>query len=193
MNLDDLPENDIGEPICNSEEETQPEPEDKEDKFKKIIKEQGLKNKILRYKVSFAKYLESYNYRIQELDALNIEQLETLLQEIEICVSCRTSGNMLGDYYISTVSVIERCAPLVSMNLSGLSEILGKDERIRECLDEISIKYDVLSYTPPEARLAYLTLRAIMAINQVNKKKEKTAAVLNERVKPEVINAYADL
>lgn len=198
MDLDDLPENtyDLGDKKEKKENEkinSEEEEESKEEKFERIIREQSLKNKILRYKISFSKYLVAYDYRIQELDMLDIDQLEKLLTEIEICVSCRTSGNMLSDYYISTVSIVERVAPLLSMNLTGLSKVLGEDDRVRECLEEISIKYDVVQHTPPEARLAYLTLRSIMALNQHNKKVFETQKILDTKVKREVIDEFADL
>lgn len=209
MNLDDLPENvieleteqapkktrkpQVSDIIAEPEEDSEPEEESEQDKFKKIIELQGLKNKILRYKVSFDKYLIAYDYKIQDLDNLTLEQLKTLLTEIEICVSSRTSGNMLKNYYCSAVEVGERMAPFLGLNLTGLSKVLGESDQVRECLEELSIKYDVLQYTKPEVRLAYITLQTIFAINTHNKKINEINKVMEASVKKEVIEEFKDL
>ena len=205
MDLNDLPETSADIPIEGKKqqrrqiaetvpnEEPQPEEEDKDERFQRIIREQSIKNKILRYKISFGKYLTAYDYKIQDLDQYDAEQLSKLLEEIEICVSCRTSGNMLKSYYIGAVEVAEKCAPLLSMNLTGLSRILGENEQIRECLEEISIKYDVIQHTPPEARLCFLTLQSILAINTHNRKLIETKKILTEPVKKEVVEEFKDL
>jgi len=167
--------------------------EDKEEKFQRIIKEQGVKNKILRYKVSFGQYLLAYDYKINDLDNLSIDELEQLLMEIEICVSSRTSGNMIQSYYLGAVSMTERVAPILGMNLQGLSQVLTENAQIKETLDELSIKYDVVHYTKPEVRLAYLTLQSIMAVNSINKKKEKTQQVLSAPVPQKTVEEFKDL
>lgn len=196
--LDDLPEN-INDLQVEGESNKKPnktasllaQPE--EDRFTAIIKEQSIKNKILRYKVSFGKYLIAFDYRIQDLDNLSCADLELLLQEIEICVASRTSGNMIKNYYLGCVNVFEKVSPLIGMNLQGLSTVLSENDAIRETLDELSIKYDVLHYTKPEIRLAYLTLQSIMAINSINKKNMKISSVLSEPVKKEVVDEFKDL
>ncbi len=196
MELNDLPEitNDIGgESKPQKKSTVLEEPEDREDKFNRIIREQALKNKILRYKVTFGQYLMAYDYKIESLEELNYEQLETLLMEIEICVSSRTSSNMTSSYYLGAVSMIERVAPILGMNLAGLSQSLTESEQIKETLAELSLKYDVASYTKPEVRLAYLTLQSIMAINSINKKKQQTEQVLNGRVPKTTVDEFKDL
>lgn len=194
MSLDDLPENIESELDTEIKSVTSaPVQESNEDRFERILTEQRLKNKILRYKVSFGKYLLAYDYKIEQMDELSIEQLEKLVQEIEIAVSCRTSGNMLKSYYIGSVQMVEKVAPLLSLNLQGLSAVLENNQAIQETLDELSIKYDVLQAQPPEARLAFLTLQTIMALNNRNRQIDAVKNVVNEPVKKEIIEKYADL
>lgn len=192
MSLDDLPEN--IETELESEIKTASAPqESSEERFDRILNEQRIKNKILRYKVSFGKYLLAYDYKIEQMDDLTIEQLEKLVQEIEIAVSCRTSGNMLKSYYIGTVQMVEKIAPILSLNLQGLSSVLENNQAIQETLDELSIKYDVLQSQSPESRLAFLTLQTVMALNNRNRQIDTVKQVINEPVKKEVIEKYSDL
>lgn len=193
MSLDDLPENIETELNDITETKSAVVQESSEERFERILSEQRLKNKILRYKVSFGKYLLAYDYKIEQMDELSMDQLERLAQEIEIAVSCRTSGNMLKSYYIGSVQMVEKVAPLLSMNLQGLSAVLENNQAIQETLDELSIKYDVLKAQPPEARLAFLTLQTVMALNNRNKQIDAVKTVVNEPVKKEIIEKYADL
>lgn len=193
MSLDDLPENIETELNDITETKSAVVQESSEERFERILSEQRLKNKILRYKVSFGKYLLAYDYKIEQMDELSMDQLERLAQEIEIAVSCRTSGNMLKSYYIGSVQMVEKVAPLLSMNLQGLSAVLENNQAIQETLDELSIKYDVLQAQPPEARLAFLTLQTVMALNNRNKQIDAVKTVVNEPVKKEIIEKYADL
>lgn len=193
MSLDDLPENIETELNDITETKSAVVQESSEERFESILSEQRLKNKILRYKVSFGKYLLAYDYKIEQMDELSMDQLERFAQEIEIAVSCRTSGNMLKSYYIGSVQMVEKVAPLLSMNLQGLSAVLENNQAIQETLDELSIKYDVLQAQPPEARLAFLTLQTVMALNNRNKQIDAVKTVVNEPVKKEIIEKYADL
>lgn len=197
MDLEDLPEITSDIPDNNSKKKTislspKEEEEDKDVKFNRIIKEQAIKNKILRYKVAFGHYLMAYDYKIQDLDNMGTAELETLLMEIEISVSSRTSGNMISSYYLGGVSTIEKIAPILGMNLKGLSVVLGENQQIKETLEELSIKYDVAHYSKPEIRLAYLTLQSIMAINSHNKKVAETQKILNEKVSKDVVDEFKD-
>lgn len=135
MSLDDLPENIETELNDITETKSAVVQESSEERFERILSEQRLKNKILRYKVSFGKYLLAYDYKIEQMDELSMDQLERLAQEIEIAVSCRTSGNMLKSYYIGSVQMVEKVAPLLSMNLQGLSAVLENNQAIQETLD----------------------------------------------------------
>lgn len=192
MDLENLPENSseiadvkLNAPVLREEPV--------EDKFSRIIKEQGLKNKILRYKVTFGHYLTAYDYKIQDLDNLDLNSLETLLMEIEISVSTRTSSNMVYSYYAGGVSVVEKIAPVLGMNLKGLSAVLTENKQIKETLEELSIKYDVLSYSKPEVRLIYYTLQSIMAVNTHNKKNAETQRVLDEKIDKKIVDEFKDL
>lgn len=190
-NLDSLPEN-----LCDDDDEVvsgkssgiimQEKPS-----FEDTLKKMSLRNKLISYKTNFGKYLEGYD--LSNISSLSMTELETLLQEVQIVVETRNSGNMLKFYYIGGIDVVERVAPIVGMNLRGLSEIMKNNDPIQECLNELSIKYDVLSAQPVEARLAFLTLNTILAVNNRNKQTESINKIVEGKVSKTVVDEFKDL
>lgn len=161
--------------------------------FEDTLKKMSLKNKLVSYRTNFAKYLEAYDLSITTLNGLSTEELELLSDEIKIVVETRNSGNMLKFYYIGGVDMFERVAPIVGMNLKGLGDILKNNEPIQETLNELSIKYDVLHAQPPEARLAFLTLNAILAVNNLNKQKDAISKIVEGTVSKNIVDEFKDL
>jgi hypothetical protein len=183
-----LPEN------TNDIEITQPEEkiEPAED-FEQTLAKLKVRDQILRYNVSFKKYLEAYQQKILEMDDLDISQLNQLLSEIQISVSSRTSGQMIKGYYNSLMSTVEYIAPVINMNLSGLSKILAETQEIQECIEELNIKYDIMKHVPPESRLLLTTLNCILAVNRENKKLAKITNLMAQPVRDEHIQEFNDL
>ncbi len=161
--------------------------------FEDTLKKMTLKNKLISYRTNFAKYLEAYDLTLTTLNSLSMEELEMLADEIKIVIETRGSGNMLKFYYIGGVDMFERIAPVIGMNLNGLSEILKNNEAIQETLNELSIKYDVLHTQPAESRLAFLTLNAILAINNRNKQLDSITKIVEGKVAKNVVDEFSDL
>lgn len=161
--------------------------------FEDTLKKMSLKNKLVSYRTNFAKYLEAYDLSITTLNGLSIEELELLSDEIKIVVETRNSGNMLKFYYIGGVDMVERVAPIVGMNLKGLGDILKNNEPIQETLNELSIKYDVLHAQPVEARLCFLTLNAILAVNNLNRQKDAITKIVEGTVSKNIVDEFKDL
>lgn len=198
--FDSMPENATD---FNAEEFTQEEskkkksvdePEEEEqDDFENTLEILKIKHKIIRYSQSFGKYLEIFTSRLGMMDDLDLPQLKKLLMEIEIAVRARTSGNMCRTYYMNAMQVAEKVAPFIGMNLNGLFAIMNQNEQINECLEELSIKYDVMHHVNPEIRLGFITLNTVLALNSQNKKINKVAEILDQAVKAEHIEDYKDL
>lgn len=171
----------------------EPSEEEPEESFDETLEKLKIRDRIIRYNVSFGKYLTVFSERMTAIDDMDLAQLKRLIREIEIAVSARTSGNMVRIYYGNAIQVTERLAPLIGMNLNGLTAVLTENEQINECLEELNIKYDVMHHVNPEIRLGFITLNAILAVNSQNKKINKVAEVLNQPVKEEHAKMYEDL
>lgn len=194
--FDNLPDNtsdfnpeNIKEPSDNTNAEESIE----EESFDETLEKLKIRDQILRYNVSFSKYLNAYQEKIIGMDSLDNSQLKRLFKEIQIAVSARTSGNMARRNYGALVTSIEYVAPMFGMNLKGLSNILTEDEEIKECIEELNIKYDVMNHVPPEIRLIFLTTNAALAVNRENQKMQKIINIMNEPVAQDHINEFNDL
>jgi hypothetical protein len=173
----------------NEPQEIEPEQESFDTTLEKI----QTRDQILRYHVSFAKYLGAYQSKIEQMDDLELPELKRLLQEISITVSARTSGNMARRNFNALINGLECAAPILNMNLRGLSQIIEADNEVAECIEELNIKYDVMKYTPPEVRLFLLTSNLVIAVNRENKKLQKVVEILAEPVPQDHINKFNDL
>lgn len=161
--------------------------------FDETLTKLKIRDQILRYNVAFAKYLQAYQEKIINMDDLNVRELEKLFLEVKICVSARTSGNMARRNYNALINGLEYAAPLIGMNLRGLSGILIEDEEVRECIEELNIKYDIMHHVPPEVRLGFLTMNAVLAVNRENKKMQVLVNILEENVTQEHVDEFQDL
>lgn len=164
-----------------------------EDDFDTTLEKMKIRDQILRYNVSFAKYLTAYEEKIIAMDSLELESLKRLFTEIKIAVSARTSGNMARRNYNAVITSVEYIAPMIGMNLRGLSAFLTEDEEVRECIEELNIKYDVMHHVPPEVRLIFLTANAALSINRENQKMQKIVNIMNEPVAQEHVEEFDDL
>lgn len=152
-----------------------------------------LKDQILRYNISFGKYLQAYTEKIANMDDLELEQIKKLHREISIAVSARTSGNLARTQYTGIIRTVEFCSPALGFNLRGLTDYLSGDEAVQETIEELNIKYDVLNHISPEVRLVYLTLNAALAINKENQKFDKIVKIMNEPVNQQHLDQFQDL
>lgn len=170
-----------------------PPPESEDERFNRVLQEQKLKNTILRYKAKFGKYLEGFDYKLSDLDNLSIDQLGKLAQEMEIIVSSRNSASFVNHFYFSSVEVLEKIGTGAGFHFGGLSQALANNEAVAETLDELSIKYEGLSYCRPEIRICYLTVQSLIMTHKVNKARIEIETELKKEVPIEILREYEDL
>lgn len=168
-------------------------PQEEEDSVDQKLVKSELVNMILMYKIKFEKYLLAYEIDIMKLKSMSLEELETLYKQVELAVQCRNSTNMYKFTYSGVLETAEKVAPIVGMNLNGLSAVMNNNNEIQEILDEISIKYSSKTYAPPEIRLCFITLYTALGINSQNKKISAINKVVEEKVDIKIAEKYSDL
>ncbi len=168
-------------------------PQEEEDSLDLKLVKSELVNMILMYKIKFEKYLLAYEIDIMKLKSMSLEELETLYKQVELAVQCRNSTNMYKFTYSGVLESVEKVAPIVGMNLNGLSAVMNNNNEIQEILDEISIKYSSKTYAPPEIRLCFITLYTALGINSQNKKISAINKVVEEKVDIKIAEKYSDL
>ena len=158
-----------------------------------ILERLRIKSKILRYKEFFPKQLMVYEYRMENLDALSTEDLQDLLYEIQLAVSCRNSAGLIKSCYFSGIGLTERIGCAMNYKLQGLSEALQQSQEVHDCLNELSLKYEDAIYTSPEIRLANATLQAIIGLHKLNSSNITINDVLSKKVPGDLQDEFGDL
>lgn len=181
-----MPQQDVQTPIIQYSE-------DPKERQKQIFERLQLKTQILRWKESFPKQLEVYNYRMETLDNLTNEEMVILLEEMSMAVSTRNSSGLTAMLYFTGVETIERAGTMLGYQIQGVSMALQQNAAIKDCLNELMLKYEQQLYTPPELRLAYLTISTVMTIHKLNSNQNVITNAMNKKVPEDVANKYADL
>lgn len=89
-------------------EDVEPVPElTPEERHKLILDKMKLKNKILRYKELFPHLLQNFQYRIEDLDQMEIKDLEYLLEELSVAVNTRNSSGLTKILYFESMRIVE--------------------------------------------------------------------------------------
>ena len=177
-------------------EQQEPDPEEflsPIERQKIMIEKQKLKNKVLRYKELFPHYMRNIEFKLEDLDNLDIEQLENLIEELSVVVNTRNSSNLTQMLYFTTTSVFETTSTRFGMQVNGLTEALKQNQAVIDCLNELSLKYENDMYMAPEVRLGYLTAQTVLQLHNLNKSGNTISNYLNKKVPDEIVNKYKDL
>lgn len=177
-------------PINNMPPEIDLSPEERHDI---ILNKMKLKNKILRYKELFPHMLHNFEYRIEDLDKMEIQELEYILQELSICVNTRNSSGLTKMLYFESMRIIECTGPLFGLQILNLNEALKQNQGIHDILNELSLKYESEMYMPPELRLGYLTATTILSLHKLNSTSSVINEFLNKKIPESIIKDYEDL
>lgn len=165
----------------------------KEDRQKYFIEKSKLKNKLLRYKELFPHLLQNFNYRIEDLNRLEIKELQYLLEEIGVAVNTRNSAGLTKILYFESLRVIEFGSKFVGLRVEGLQKALSENQAIHDVLNELSLKYENDMFMAPEIRLGYLTATTILGLHKLNSTKDVITNFLSEKVPDELQKEYNDL
>lgn len=158
-----------------------------------LMNKMKLKNKVLRYKELFPHLLQNFNYRIEDLDKMEINELEYLIEELSISVNTRNSAGLTKMLYFEGLRVIEVGGSFVGLKLNGLQAALKDNQAIHDCLNELSLKYENDMYMSPEIRLAYLTSTTILSFHKLNSTRNVIDTFLSEKLDDKLAKKYDDL
>lgn len=174
--------------------EAPPEPElTPEERHKLILDKMKLKNKILRYKELFPGIFKNFDYRIQDLDQMEIRDLEYLLEELSVCVNTRNTSGLTKMLYFESVRIVEGTGSMVGLQINGLAEALKQNQAVHDVLNELSLKYENDCFMQPEVRLAYLTATTVLSLHKLNSSGNTINNYLSSKVPDNLVNDYKDL
>ena len=171
------------------QDETQQQPSDHET----IIRLLKKKNKILRYQTLFPHYLSHVQYKFQDLDIMTEDQLDYLLKELDIIISSSNNSMLTHTVFYGAIDTTEKLAPIFSFNLSGLSQTLKEDQEVNDILNELSLKYDDITATPPEYRIILKILKTGFVLNAQNKHNVRYKEYLEKSISRDVQEKYKNL
>lgn len=149
---------------------------------------------IQRYKSSkLARYLDLFDLDIKSLKNMTEEELDTLLKDIQMTVSIRSSNTFNKEIFFTGVATAE---PIVSSltksyDITGMSNILRQDPEIDDLLEEISLQNN--KYTSPHMRLAMALVKSALATNMINNKKNELKNNIEKPLSDDITKKYKDL
>lgn len=188
QNINESPDTEITEEYKPPELELSPE-----ERHDIILSKMKLKNKILRYKELFPHLLQNFEYRIEDLDKMEISELEYIVQELSICVNTRNASGLTKMLYFESMRIVECTGPLVGLQIANLNEALKQNQGIHDILNELSLKYENDVYITPEIRLGYLTATTILSLHKLNSTTNIINDFLTKKIPDDVIKDYEDL
>ncbi len=175
-------------------EDVEPVPElTPEERHKLILDKMKLKNKILRYKELFPHLLQNFQYRIEDLDQMEIKDLEYLLEELSVAVNTRNSSGLTKILYFESMRIVEGTSTYVGLQVNGLAEALKQNQAVHDVLNELSLKYESDMYMAPEVRLAYLTATTVLSLHKLNSTGSTINNYLSSKVPENLQKEYKDL
>lgn len=164
-----------------------------EDRQQKMVERMKLRNKIMRYREMFPKYLEHFEYRIEDLDNMTEGEMEFLIEEMSVAVNTRNSSGLTKMIYFESCRVLEIGGSFVNLQLEGLSNALSQNQAIHDVLNEISLKYESDMFMAPEVRLGYLTLTTALSLHKLNSSQNTINRFLSKTIKKEELKDFDDL
>lgn len=158
--------------------------------------------KLERIKFHFADY-PFITKLIPEFDVLYkqpISRLRLMVEEALAAVSARSSENAVRGFIAAGTSALEALVPLLGLDATGLTNAVTHpdNEGMQELIKEACIKYDSLTSTPVELRIALEIMRTIKELDRYNKERRwreapGTGAEVREVVAEETLEKAKDL
>jgi len=147
--------------------------------------------KINRYRQRFSNLCGEWIG--MDITKKSIPELENIHNDIRLTVQNDGVNNLSLLGYLQCIETIEGLAPILNMDLQGLSMICMKDQTIRNCVDELCIEMTSSKIFPPHYRLLILTGGIAMQINNKNKSSKIINNFLDKSVSVELQEKYNDI
>mgnify|MGYP000202267577 CR=1 FL=1 len=120
-------------------------------------------------------------------------ELEALLETIRSQISNSGLQSGIHQFFYTGTTVVEKLGCNYGLKLQGYANNLSKNNSVKEALDEMSI--EMLSFTniSPQKRLMFILLMAGVSTHSLNSTDESLKTILDQDLKEDVVNKYAEL
>ena len=157
--------------------------------------EQKEKRKIINYVKS---YIKIYPIQLSEFKDFNltdktISELNDLKEEMQRTVSSSKGLKMFNGILYAGCDVLEKGAPRIGYDLTGLKQICMQNEDVEQCVQEIALEYQQDQNVRPEKRLMLMMLSMCYGINYMNKMKLDVKNNSDKDINKDLNKKYSDL
>jgi hypothetical protein len=136
-------------------------PEEKEERRQLI-------RKVGRYRALFP--AELADIATTGLDAMPLEALRDLGQDVEFLVGTRRSAKAVRGMFLGSLQGVEAAGPYLGLQLHGLANVAASSEDMLSTVDEIAVKYESSLYVDPVARLGLAVIQLALAVDSHNRR-----------------------
>jgi hypothetical protein len=136
-------------------------PEEKEER-------RGLIRKIGKYRALFP--AELADIQTTGLDAMPLEALRDLGQDVEFLVGTRRSAKAVRGMFLGSLQGVEAAGPYLGLQLHGLANVAAASEDMLSTVDEIAIRHESSLYVDPVARLGLAVIQLALAVDSHNRR-----------------------
>ena len=157
--------------------------------------EQKEKRKLINYVKS---YIKIYPIQLSEFKEINltdktISELNDLKDEMQRTVSSSKGLKMFNGLLYAGCDILEKGAPRVGYDLTGLKQITMQNEDVEQCVQEIALEYQQDQNVRPEKRLLLMMLSICYGVNYFNKNKPNMQNNVENNINKDINNKYSDL
>ncbi len=122
------------------------------------------------YLNEFPEKLKSYKRMKSKIEGMDLEELDNLRSEFEMCVGMKTSIKGMTNMAIRGVMMLEKTIEAFTpLNPTGLAQVCSSDEGFNDDLKLVCLKYCEYINAAPEARLGMTLLSNIIMMDKINK------------------------
>jgi hypothetical protein len=124
--------------------------------------------KVGRYRALFP--AELADIQTTGLDAMQLEALRDLGQDVEFLVGTRRSAKAVRGMFLGSLQGVEAAGPYLGLQLHGLANVAASSEDMLSTVDEIAVKYESSLYVDPVARLGLAVVQLALAVDSHNRR-----------------------
>ena len=137
------------------------------------IDAQKIRAQICRYRghPKIGKFLQTQGFKLDDkyINKLDQQGLEDLLGRIRFATGNRNSDQLFKSGIIGGIHAFEYVGQnYLDMKIQGLTATLNQSEQFNDIVDEIMLEHQLMIYTRPEVRLAYLVLSTSLQLHTFN-------------------------
>ena len=159
--LAETQEDDATSTVTIHEPPRQLSPEEKEERRQLI-------RKVGRYRALFP--AELADIQTTGLDAMPLEALRDLGQDVEFLIGTRRSAKACRGLFIGGLQGVEAAGPFLGLQLNGLANVAASSEDLLQTVDEVAIKWESSLYIDPVARLGIALAQLALAVDSHNRR-----------------------